>query len=183
MELLLNEALRRLDHPDPELVVSAAAEARVGYSGAASSGAKRTRSDDPDGSVRVNTFLLSLVFTVSEDGVASPIANREAAFAVLAVLQGEYSHQTRAAGLSAEERSIGYNCNVSNWKGTGTPGNFLSQLYSLRKTYAALPDHNQAQLAMLGDIILVVENLLGDPQPEEKKSALGVSALFAKRRA
>ena len=182
MDTLVTEALRRLDHPSPADVLTAAVTARIGYEGEVSPGAKRTRSVDPKGSVRVNEFLLSLVFSVSEDGVAQPIVDREADFAVLAILQGEFAHQTRISGLSAEERSIGYGCIVSEWKGAGTGGMFLSSLYQTRKAYAALADHSKTQISRLQDLITVVEHLLGDPQPETLKSAAGVSALFSKRR-
>ena len=182
MDTLLNEALRRLDHPTPATVVEAIQAARIGYDGEVSPGAKRTRSIDPAGSTRVNEFLLPLVFSVSEDGVAAPIVGREADYAVLAVLQGEFAAQTREAGLSAEERSIGYNCVVSNWKGAGTPGKFLGTLYSLRKSYASLADYDRTQMQRLNDLIVICECLLGDPQEEAAKSALGVAALFAKRR-
>lgn len=182
MDTLLNEALQRLDHPAAAATVAAAIAARVGYEGEVSPGSKRTRAIDPSGSVRLNDALLPLVYSVSEDGVASPIVGREADFATLAVLQGEFAAQTREAGLSTEERSIGYNCSVSLWKGSGTPGKFLGTIYSLRKSYASLADYDKTQMQRLNDLIVVFECLLGDPTPEAAKSAVGVAALFAKRR-
>ena len=183
MDTLLNEALRRLDHPAPELVVSEAIAARAGYDGETSTGSKRTRSIDPTGSQRLNAFLLPLVYEVSEDGIAKPIADREADFAALSILQGEYAHHTRETGLSSEERAVGYNCVISLWKGPGTGGNFLSVLYAHRKNYAAISDHDPVTLSRFIDIILCCECLLGDPVPEVKKSAAGVSSMFNKRRA
>ena len=183
MDTLLNEALNRLSHPDAESVVEAVHAARLGYEGAISAGSKRTRAIDPTGSQRVNAFLLPLVYEVSEDGIAKPIANREADFAALSVLQGEYAHHTRETGLSSEERAVGYNCVVSLWKGAGTSGNFLSQLYLLRKSYASISDHDPVTLNRFMDIIICCECLLGDPIPEVKKSAAGVSSMFNKRRA
>ena len=182
MDTLLTEALARLDHPTPDAVVEAVHAARADYAGAVSPGAKRTRQDDPDGAIRVNAAILPLVFSVGEDGIATPIAGREADFAVMSVVQGEYAHQTRVSGLSAEERAVGFNCVVSQWSGANTGGNLLSVLYATRKQYAAISDHDVRTLARLTDIITVIEALLGDPQVEPKKSAIGIAALFAKRR-
>jgi len=182
MDTLVTEALARLNHPTPEAVIEAATAARRDYSGAVSAGAKRTRSVDPDGAIRLNTFLLPLVYVVNEDGVAQPIPGREADFGVLSIVQGEYAHHTRETGLSSDERAVGYNCVISQWKGVGTGGNLLSVLYLHRKNYAAIPDHCPLTLARFVDIIIVVEALLGDPVPEPKKSAAGVAAFFNKRR-
>lgn len=182
MDTLLTEALSRLNHPDPEAVIASAHAARADYSGAISQGSKRTRAVDPEGAQRINAFLLPLIYVVNEDGVAQPISGREADFGALSILQGEYAHHTRETGLSSDERAVGYNCVISLWKGVGTGGNFLSVLYAHRKAYALIVDHCPLTLARFADIICVVEALLGDPQPEPKKSAVGVAAFFNKRR-
>jgi len=182
VDTLLTEALSRLNHPDPGAVVAAAHAARLDYTGAISQGSKRTRAVDPEGAQRLNSFLLPLIYVVNEDGVAQPIPGREADFGVLSIVQGEYAHHTRETGLSSDERAVGFNCVVSQWKGVGTGGNFLSVLYAHRKSYAAIADHCPVTLARFVDLILVCEALLGDPIPEPKKSAAGVAAFFNKRR-
>jgi len=181
MDTLVTEALSRLNHPAAAEVVAAIHAARLDYSGAISAGHKRTRSVDAFGSQRVNSFLLPIAYVVDGDGIATQTASL-AIRAVTAVLQGDFASQTRETGLSLEERSVGYGCVVSQWKGDGTPGRFLSALYLLRKGYQSIADHDPAELATLIDLIIVCESILGDPIPEEKRSASAVASLFAKRR-